>query len=89
MAVMAMPEAAIDENKRIPGPQDDVGPTREVFGVQAVAESRGMQDAADGKLGAGVLALDAGHNIRTPFRREHINHDAHHSRRIHNLNNTH
>ncbi len=76
MAVMAMPEAAIDENKRFPGPQDDVGPAREAFGMQAVAESCSMQDAADGKLGAGVLALDAGHGMRPIFRGEHIGHEA-------------
>ena len=57
-----MPEAAIDENERFPGAQHDVRPTRKVLGMQAVAEPRGMQDAADGKLGAGILTLDATHH---------------------------
>jgi hypothetical protein len=42
--------------------------------MQAVAEPRGMQDAADDEFGAGILALDAGHDPRTLLRRKQIGH---------------
>jgi hypothetical protein len=58
-----MPEAAIDENERFPRPEHDVWPTWKALGMQTVAEPRGMQDVTYNELGAGILALDAGHHV--------------------------
>ena len=60
-AAVAAPEAAVDEDGGFVFGQDDVGTTREVFGVEAKAVAQAMEDGTDEDLGLGVFALNPTH----------------------------
>ncbi len=58
---MAMPETAVDENGHSPAPEDDVGFSRQILGMQPKPVTHRMQEPADRQLRAGIAALDAAH----------------------------
>ena len=74
MAIVAVPEAAINEDKAIPWTQNDVGTARNAFDMKTIANSRSTQNTADMKLRTGILALDAGHHEGALNRRNNIRH---------------
>jgi hypothetical protein len=59
--VVAVPEAAVDENGEAAWTEGDVGFPGEVAAVEAVAEAYGCEGAAHGEFRGGVRAADAGH----------------------------
>ena len=60
---MTMPEAAVDENDRVVLPQYDVRAARQVFAVQRIAKTAGMQKLAHNHLWTRVNAPDARHAV--------------------------
>jgi len=74
---MAMPEAAVDEDHGLIFGQDEVGFAGQhaVFRAvhrEAVAEA--VEQRAQGQLGLGVAAADAGHDLGAFFRTEDVGH---------------
>jgi len=61
--LVAVPEAAVDEDDGVPFPQDYVGGAGELADVQAVAESFVVEVVAHNLLGARILRADAGHVV--------------------------
>lgn len=59
MAVVSMPEAALDEDDRPAAWQDEIRPTRQPGVVKTVAEATGVKAAADDHFRSSVLAPDA------------------------------
>ena len=58
-----MPKAAVDENGGFVLGEHDIGPAGEVFAVEAVAVSVGMEEFAHEHFGLGVLAAYAAHVV--------------------------
>lgn len=74
-AFVAVPEAAVDEDAGAVLAQDDVGVAGQARMVEPVAESAGVQPAADGHLGLGVSRTD-GRHVLMPLLRGHRIHTA-------------
>ena len=74
-AFVAVPEAAVDEDAGAVLAQDDVGMAGQARMVEPVAESAGVQPAADGHLGLGVSRTD-GRHVLMPLLRGHRIHTA-------------
>lgn len=64
-SAMAMPEAAVDENGKHSTAENNVRPSRQVLGMQAVANASGTQCTAELDLRQCVLASYAGHHLGT------------------------
>ena len=62
---VAVPEAAMYEDRRLELRQDQVGSSRHPFGLQPVAKSARMQCLSEHELGSGVLSPDPGHHPRS------------------------
>jgi hypothetical protein len=71
---MAVPEAAFDLDDRAVLRKDDVGPSRELHNVQAVAVAHPVESAADRELGLSVFPSDAGHNFGPLGAAERVGH---------------
>lgn len=61
MTVMAMPEAAVDEDHGAVFRKDKVGPSRQPAVMQPIPESFCMQRAPDEQLRGGIAAPDTAH----------------------------
>ncbi len=73
-AVMAMPEAAMNENDGAEAWEDHVRTARQVLDVQAEPEACRMEATAQEHLGAGVMATDSAHVPPALFRSEDVCH---------------
>jgi hypothetical protein len=62
MAVMGVPEAAMDENGSLEFRENDIGRSGEVADVEPKAQAQTMEGLAEEQLGAGVLRTNACHN---------------------------
>ena len=60
-AFVAVPEAAVDEDAGAVLAQDDVGMAGQARVVEPIAETTGVQPAADGHLGLGISRADGRH----------------------------
>lgn len=69
LAVVAMPEAAVDIDRGSIARQDDIGSAGQVADMQAVSKSTGMKISANGEFRRGILAADAFHERRPLWRR--------------------
>jgi hypothetical protein len=58
---MAMPEAAMDEDRETMAGQNDVRPARQIGAVKAESGSKGMECSSHGLLGQSVLPADPRH----------------------------
>lgn len=67
-ATVAVPEAAVDENRFARFSKNEVGPARKLFVMQAVAIAFGVEEAAQNELRTGVSRADAGHYVTANFR---------------------
>ena len=67
--VVAMPEAAVDEDGETPARQNDVRLARQVGAVEAVAAPQRPHQAADGEFGLGRRTLHPAHHRRAFLRR--------------------
>ena len=56
-----MPETAVDQDHLPPAGKDQVGRAGQIAAMQAEAVAEGVDQTADGQLGAGVLAANARH----------------------------
>ena len=63
-AIMAVPEAAVHENRELAGDVDDVGLTRQIAAMKPVARRDLAQKRADRKLRARVARFDRAHDRR-------------------------
>lgn len=71
---MAVPEAAMHEHYRSESRKNEIRLSLYLFSVKPVAESTGMQGAAQHQLGLRVLASDPGHHPGTGLRVYDIGH---------------
>lgn len=62
VAVMPVPETAVNEDHRAPAGEDKIGLAGQVLAVQPEAESAPVKRGADRQFGSGVLAFDSGHH---------------------------
>ncbi len=62
LAVVRVPEAAVDEDDGLDAAEYDVRRAGELTVVQTVAEAGGVDCLSDNQLRLGVLAADGGHN---------------------------
>ena len=60
-AVVAVPEATVDEDYLAPRPEHEVGAPGQVAPVETVAIAHPVQEPAHGHFGAGVLLPNRGH----------------------------
>ena len=67
MAVMAVPEAPVDENHNLSPGHRYVGLSRKFFVVQSVAITPGIQSFSYCQLRLGILAPYTGHHFRSFF----------------------
>lgn len=58
---MAMPETAMNKNRRAISHQDYVGAARKISAVKPEPKARSMQQPAHSQLRAGILRTDAAH----------------------------
>jgi hypothetical protein len=63
---MAVPEAAVDEDRDIPFRQYQVRATRQILSMKSEAEPQPVERAPDNQLRAGVRAPDRTHDLGTP-----------------------
>ena len=73
--LVAVPEAAVDEDDGAVLAQYYVGGAGQVLDIYAVAVAMGMQVTAHNQLGLGVLALDARHALVPLFFCHSVCHD--------------
>jgi hypothetical protein len=59
--VVAVPEAAVDEDDGFEFGEDDVGAAGEFFVVETEAEAEFVEEGADAEFGGGVFGFDAAH----------------------------
>ena len=71
-AFMAMPEAAVDENHRMPFGQNDVGMAGQLWGVEAVAEAQHVQMMTHEQFRLRVFRADFAHGFAAFFWRDGI-----------------
>jgi hypothetical protein len=65
---MAMPEASVDEYYFLPAWEHQVRRTGKVTTVQPESKTEVVSQFANSNFGLGVLATNARHHRRTPFR---------------------
>lgn len=65
-AVVSVPEAAVDENDFFQTAENDIGLSRKISGIQAVAITVMIKDLSDNDLGLRIFAFDLRH-IVTPL----------------------
>lgn len=56
-----MPEAAVNKDDFLPGPEYEVRTPRDSTGVETIAESELIHQLTDDQFGSGVLAADTAH----------------------------
>lgn len=61
LAIVAVPEATVDEHDLTPRSEHDVGLTRQIGGVQPVPKTQPMRDAPNDQFGLRVAPAYAGH----------------------------
>jgi hypothetical protein len=71
-AVVAVPEAAVDEQSHAPALHHHIGLAGQARTAEAVSDAGLAQEAADGELGAGVLALHPPHDGAAFLGREDV-----------------
>lgn len=59
---MAVPEAAVDENRLAAAGENDIRPSGQVLAMEAIAVAHGVETAADNHLRLGVATLDRLHD---------------------------
>ena len=64
LAIVAVPEAAMDEDHFLPANEGDVGLAGEIGAVEAVAIAELSEEAADDELGFGVFRANFAHYLR-------------------------
>ena len=74
MAVMAVPEAPVDQNHNLFPGHHYVGLSRKFFVVQSVAITPGIQSFSYCQLRLGILALYTGHHFRSFFFVYYVDH---------------
>ena len=74
MAVMAVPEAPVDENHNLSPGHHYVGRSGKFFIVQSVAITPGVQSFSYCQLRLGILALYTGHHLRSFFFVYYVDH---------------
>jgi hypothetical protein len=60
--VVAVPEAAVDENRRVPLPEDDVRTSLQLFRMKSVSVTQPVEQTADSKFRLCVLTAHAAHH---------------------------
>ena len=73
-AVVAVPEAAVDEDHQPAPGHDDVRFAGQILAVKAVADAERRQQAANGLLRSGVAVLDPAHHGGALRRIEDVRH---------------
>lgn len=71
---MAMPEASVDEYRRMVLRQDDIRFAGKLLGVKPEPEARTMQQRTQPQFRAGISPLYPGHIPASPFARNRIYH---------------
>lgn len=56
---MVMPEAPVNEYRRVPSPQDNIRPSGKLFFVQSVTKTRVPKECSDAELWNSVLSSDS------------------------------
>ena len=74
VAIMAMPEAAMDEDHSTILGEDKVGFAGQALVMKDIAKALCVQSAPDHHLGLCVLPPDAGHHPASDFRRNNVSH---------------
>jgi len=57
-----MPKTAVDENDGPESGEDQVGPSRQIAGVQSIAESGFVKSGPEQNFRSGISVSDSGHN---------------------------
>ena len=71
-AFMAMPEAAVDENHRMPFGQNDIGMSGQLRGMEAIAKAQHVQMMTHEQLRLRVFRADFAHGFAAFFWRDGI-----------------
>jgi hypothetical protein len=76
VAIVSVPEAAVNKKHRIQTRKDHVRSARQ-FCVEPISETLGVKTPAQDQLGLRVLASNAGHHPAADFRGDNVNHLQH------------
>lgn len=74
-APMLMPEASMDKYRYFPAGHDDVGCSRKISPMQAIAKTLSSEHPTDEKLGIRALATNSCHHSAAPFFGDNIGHE--------------
>jgi hypothetical protein len=75
LAVVSMPETAMDENDSPPLGEDNVGLPRQILAMKAETAAHPMQSPPDSQFRLRVLVSDQAHDLGPTLFREHVHHD--------------